>query len=206
MKEVTTESAWTYRIPAGVRVLFSPPKIDARQVELARQISRDYAGQELFLVCILKGSMHFFSDLARQLTLPVRYGYLGVSSYKGGADSSGTVEFTTDLQDSIEGRHVLLVDDIVDTGRTLRRVVERLRERGPASIKLATLLDKPSRRVVDVAIDYRGFTIPDEFVIGYGLDYGELYRNLPFIGVLENPAEAQASLRNLCGLPTGHRE
>ena len=177
-------------------MLFSAAEIDARRHELASQISRDYAGEELFLVCVLKGSMHFFSDLARDLTLPVRYGYLGVSSYHGAIESSGTVEFTTDLQEPIDGRHVLIVDDIVDTGRTVARVLKRLGERGPASTRLAALLDKPSRRVVDVSIDYSGFTIPDEFVIGYGLDYGELYRNLPFIGVLDNPAEAQASLRS----------
>ena len=199
MEEVPTESTPSHRILAGVRVLFSAAEIEARRGEIARQISRDYAGEELLLVCILKGSMHFFSDLARDLTLPVRYGYLGVSSYHGGTESSGTVEFTTDLQEPMDGRHVLIVDDIVDSGRTVACVLERLGKRGPASLRLTALLDKPSRRVVDVPIDYPGFTIPDEFVIGYGLDYGELYRNLPFIGVLENPAEAQTSLRSSDG-------
>ena len=168
-------------------VLISEEQIRRRCAALAAEISRDYVGKNLLLVCILKGSMHFFTDLARALTIPVEYSYLGVSSYHGDTESAGAVEFVVDLQESIEGRHVLLVEDIVDTGLTIQKVVERLANRDAASIKLVACLDKPSRRQVPVEIDYLGFTIEDHFVVGYGLDYGQRYRNLPHIAVLDDP-------------------
>jgi len=167
-----------------IRVLFTAEGIARRRREIAAEISRDYVDCDLVMVCILKGSMPFFVDLCREMSLPVRYEYVGVSSYFEGTESSGRVELTADLNESIEGKHVLLVDDIVDTGRTVRFLCNQLGGRNPASLKLAALLDKPSRRVVEVDIAYVGFTIPDEFVVGYGLDYKQRYRNLPYIGVL----------------------
>ncbi|MCZ6793882.1 MAG: hypoxanthine phosphoribosyltransferase [Planctomycetota bacterium] len=169
----------------GIRVLFTAEEIARRRAEIAAAISRDYAGDELLMVCILKGSMPFFVDLSRELTVPVRHDSIGVSSYFGGTESSGTVELVSDLSEPIAGKHVLLVEDIVDSGRTMKFVLDLLGERGPASLRLASLLDKPSRRQVDVEIGYVGFTIPDEFVVGYGLDHEQRHRNLPYIGVLD---------------------
>jgi hypoxanthine phosphoribosyltransferase len=168
-----------------VRPLITADRISARCRELGEQISADYDGKDLTLVCILKGSMTFFCDLARQIRIPMRVDTLQVSSYHSGTHSSGVVKFISDLSNPIEGRHVLLVEDIVDTGLTMSHLFEVLATRHPASLKLCSLLDKPSRRKVTVDIDYLGFTIPDEFVVGYGLDYGEFYRNLPDVSVLE---------------------
>lgn len=166
------------------RVLLSEQEIAARVDALAAAISRDYAGLHPTLVCILKGSMPFFVDLARRLTIPVRLDYLAVSSYEG-TQSSGVVRFTADLSESIEGRHVIVVEDIVDTGLTMSYLFDALRARHPASIEVAALLDKPSRRKVPVEIRYRGFEIEDVFVIGYGLDYEQYFRNIPYVAVLE---------------------
>ena len=169
-----------------IRVMLSAEQIAARVAELGQEITRDYAGKELTLVCILKGSMTFFCDLARSIDLPMRYDNLHVTSYHGGTTSSGVVKFVADLAHPIEGREVLLVEDIVDTGLTMSNLFEVLKTRRPKSLRVATLLDKPSRRLTPVEIGYTGFTIPDEFVVGYGLDYGEYYRNVPYVGVLES--------------------
>ena len=170
---------------AKIRVLIAEDEITAKIAELAAAISRDYAGKDLILVCILKGSMPFFVDLAREISIPVVYDYLGVSSYEGGTESTGVVRFQADLSENIGGRHVLLVEDIVDSGRTMSYLFDALAARRPASLKLVTLLDKPERRETPVEIAYTGFQIPNEFVIGYGLDYAQYYRNLPYVGVLE---------------------
>jgi hypoxanthine phosphoribosyltransferase len=169
-----------------VQVLISADKIAGRRRELAAQISQDYAGEELLLVCILKGSMVFFVDLAREITLPLRFDHIGVSSYSDSTTSTGRVELRTDLSESITGKHVLLVEDIVDTGLTLDFLRRHLADREPASLKVAALLDKPDRRQVEVDVAYTGFTIPNKFVVGYGLDYAGMFRNLPYIGVLES--------------------
>lgn len=168
-----------------IRELIGAAEIARRTTEIAAEITRRHQGSELVMVCLLKGSLPFFVDLAREVELPVRYDHIGVASYFDSTESSGEIELTADLTEPIQGRHVLLVEDIVDTGRTVHWVLERLRQREPATLELATLLDKPSRRVVDVRIDYVGFTVPDEFVVGYGLDFWQRYRNLPFVGVLE---------------------
>ncbi len=164
--------------------MVSAEQIAARVRELGAQISRDYAGRNLVLVCVLKGSFVFASDLARCIDLPLRIDFLGVRSYEG-TESSGVVQITQDLSRPIEHEDVLLVEDIVDTGLTVAHLMDLLRTRGPASIKVCALLHKPSRARMAVAVDYLGFTIEDRFVVGYGLDYGERYRNLPYIGVLE---------------------
>jgi len=190
-KSGTVRPSWTSESPMPdvakletVRELISAEEITRRRRELAGEIERDYGGEDLLLVCILRGSMVFFVDLAREIDLPLRFDYVDVSSY-GDGTSPGALELRADLREPIEGRHVLLVEDIVDTGRTARFLVDRLSARGPASLHVAALLDKPSRRVVDVEIAYCGFTIPDRFVVGYGLDWAQLYRNLPYIGVLD---------------------
>ena len=166
-------------------VLLSEAQIQAKVLELGGRISADYAGRELTLVSVLKGSLPFMADLMRSITIPVQIDLMEVSSYGGTAtESSGLVRILKDLSSSIDGRHVLIVEDIIDTGLTLNYLVRYLRGKNPASLKICTLLDKPARRLVEIAIDYRGFEIPDQFVIGYGLDYGEAYRNLRFVGVL----------------------
>jgi hypoxanthine phosphoribosyltransferase len=170
---------------APVRPMLTAEQIQTRIAELGQEISSAYAGQYPVLVCILKGAMPFFVDLSRAVTIPHTWDTLQVSSYHGGMASSGVVKFNADLSDPIEGRHVILVEDIIDTGRTVSYLLQTLSTRRPASIRVATLLDKPSRREVTVPIDFRGFEIPDAFVIGYGLDYGQFYRNLPYVGVLE---------------------
>ncbi len=164
--------------------LFSAAQVAERIKELGREITRDYAGNELVLVCVLKGSFVFAADLARALALPVRIEFFGVKSYGAATTSSGVVQITLDLAHPIEGRHVLVVEDIVDTGLTISYLGEQLRARGPASLKICSLLHKPARMQRPVTIDYLGFTIDDVFVVGYGLDYAERYRNLPYIGVL----------------------
>ena len=166
-------------------VLLTEEQIQAKVSELGARISSDFAGRELTLVSVLKGSLPFMADLMRAITIPVQIDLMEVSSYGGTAtDSSGLVRILKDLSSSIDGRDVLIVEDIIDTGLTLNYLVRYLRGKDPSSLRICTLLDKPARRLVEIAIDYLGFEIPDQFVIGYGLDYGERYRNLRFVGVL----------------------
>jgi len=166
-------------------VLLSEEQIQARIGELAAQISADYRGKDLLLVCVLKGGILFLTDLMRQLDIPHAIDFMAISSYGASTETSGVVRILMDLNTSIEGKNVLIVEDIVDTGHTLDYILRNLSTRRPASLKVCTLLNKPSRRVIEVPIHYVGFDIPNKFVIGYGLDYAELYRNLPFIGVLK---------------------
>ena len=168
-------------------VLITAESIARRVAELGEEISRDYAGKELMLICILKGANVFLADLVRQISIPVQYDFVAVSSYGADTKSSGVVRILKDLDDSVESKHVLVVEDIVDTGLTLRLsyLLENLRSRRAASVKVCTLLDKPVRRRVDVPVDYFGFKVQDQFVVGYGLDYQGKYRNLPYIGVLK---------------------
>jgi len=165
--------------------LISAEQLAARVSELAAQITREYEGRSLVLLCVLKGSFVFAADLARAIGMPVRVEFLGVRSYGDDTKSSGVVQITQDLTRPVDGDHILLVEDIVDTGLTLSYLREQLRSRNPASVKVAALLHKPARMQREVAIDYLGFTIDDVFVVGYGLDYAERYRNLPFLGVLD---------------------
>ena len=166
------------------RVLIPEDKVDERIAQLGEQISRDYAGRQVHLIGILKGSIFFICELAKRITVPVTMDFMSVSSYGAGTKSSGVVKLIKDLGEPIEGKDVLVVEDIIDSGHTLSYLLKNLSSRNPASIRLCTLLDKPERREVDVEVDYQGFSIPDEFVIGYGLDYDQRYRNLPYIGVL----------------------
>jgi len=166
-------------------ILVDEAAIEEKVRELGTRIAEDYRGRDLVLVSILKGALPFLADLMRQIQIPLALDFLEVSSYGEGTQSSGLVRILKDLANPIEGRHVLVVEDILDTGQTLAHVVAHLRSQQPASVRLCTLLDKPSRRIVPIEIDYKGFEIPDKFVVGYGLDYAERYRNLPFIGVLK---------------------
>jgi hypoxanthine phosphoribosyltransferase len=166
-------------------ILISEEEIQRRTHELAQQISRDYEGKDLLLICVLKGGIVFLVDLMRAMTIPHAVDFMATSSYGDATESSGVVRILKDLEKPIEGRHVLIVEDIIDTGHTLDYLTRILRERNPASLRVCTLLNKPDRREVDIPIDYLGFDIPNKFVIGYGLDYGEIYRNLPFVGVLK---------------------
>ncbi len=167
-------------------VLITSEQLSARISELGAEISRDYAGKELLVVCILRGGVIFMTDLVRQISVPLAFEFMAVSSYGSGARiSSGEVRITLDLNTSISGRHVLIVEDIIDSGRTLASVIDLLKTRDPASLYVCTLLDKSSRREVEVPLRYRGFEIEDKFVFGYGLDMDEFYRNLPFIGVVD---------------------
>ncbi len=168
-----------------LEILFDEQAIEQKVAELAAQISHDYAGKELLLVCILKGAAIFAADLIRHLTIPVALDFVHVSSYGSATVSSRTITVKKDIDMNIRGKNVLLADGIIDTGDTIKYLFERYRERGPASIKVAALLDKRSRRAVDVHLDYRGFEIPDEFVVGYGMDCGEKYRNLPYIAAVK---------------------
>ena len=166
-------------------VLITEDQIRTRVAELGSQITADNAGKSLTLVSVLKGSLPFMADLMRAIEIPVRIDLMEVSSYGGTAtESSGLVRILKDLSSPIDERDVLIVEDIIDTGLTLNYLIRYLRGKNPSSLRICTLLDKPARRLVEIPIDYRGFTIPDQFVVGYGLDYGEHYRNLPFIGVL----------------------
>jgi len=166
-------------------ILISEEQIRTKVAELGAQLSRDYEGRALTLVSVLKGSLPFMADLMRAITIPVTIDLMEVSSYGGTAtESSGLVRILKDLSASIEGRDVLIVEDIIDTGLTLNYLIRYLRGKAPASLRICTLLDKPARRLVEINVDYTGFTIPDQFVVGYGLDYGELYRNLRYVGVL----------------------
>lgn len=166
------------------RVLFSQEQLQKRVAELGAAIDRDYRGKEPLLVSVLRGSFIFMADLMRSITLPCTVDFMAVSSYGKDTTSSGQVKIVKDLTDSIEGQDLIVVEDILDSGNTLYYLLQLLQARHPASVRLCTLLDKPSRRVKPVEVDYTGFSIPDEFVVGYGLDYAERYRNLPYIGVL----------------------
>ena len=168
-----------------IRVLIPEEKVDQRIEELGKKISEDYAGRQIHMICILKGGVFFMCELAKRITVPVSLDFMCVGSYGDGTKSSGVVRIAKDLDESIEDKEVLIVEDIVDSGNTLYYLMDVLRKRNPASIRLCALLDKPDRRVKDVKADYLGFEIPDEFVVGYGLDYAQKYRNLPYIGVVE---------------------
>lgn len=168
-----------------IRVLISEQDVDARIEELGRQISEDYAGKQVHLICILKGSVFFMCELAKRITVPVTMDFMSVGSYGDGTKSSGVVKIAKDLDETLEGKDVIVIEDIIDSGRTLSYLLEVFAKRNPSSMKLCTLLDKPDRRVKDVKVDYVGFAIPDEFVVGYGLDYAQKYRNLPYIGIVE---------------------
>ena len=169
----------------NVKVMLSEEEVDKRIQEIGDQISKDYAGKQVHLVCVLKGGAFFMVELAKRITVPVSLDFMSVSSYGSDTKSSGVVKIVKDLDEPLNGKDVLVVEDIIDSGRTLSYLLEMLKDRKPASLKLYTLLDKPSRRVIDVDVDYTGFQIPDEFVVGYGLDYDQRYRNLPYIGIME---------------------
>ena len=166
----------------SVKVLLSEEEVNKRISEMGAQITKDYQGKTVHLVCVLKGGSFFMCELAKRINLPVSLDFMSVSSYGSDTKSSGIVKIVKDLDEPLVGKDVLVVEDIVDSGRTLSYLLEMLKDRKPASLKLCTLLDKPERRVVDVNVDYTGFKIPDVFAVGYGLDYDQIYRNLPYIG------------------------
>ena len=168
-----------------IKVLISEEEVDARIRELGEKISKEYEGKQIHLICVLKGGVFFMCELAKRITVPVSMDFMCVGSYGDGTKSSGVVRLAKDLDESIENKEVLIVEDIIDSGNTLYYLMDVLQRRKPASLRLCTLLDKPDRRVKDVKVDYTGFDIPDEFVVGYGLDYAQKYRNLPYIGVVE---------------------
>ncbi|MCR5271830.1 MAG: hypoxanthine phosphoribosyltransferase [Lachnospiraceae bacterium] len=168
-----------------IRVLVSEEDVDKRIEELGKKISELYGDETVHLICVLKGGVFFMCELAKRITSPVSMDFMSVSSYGSDTKSSGVVKIIKDLDESIQGKNVLVVEDIIDSGRTLSYLLEILKSRGPKTLRLCTLLDKPDRRVVNVDVDYVGFEIPDEFVVGYGLDYDQKYRNLPYIGVIE---------------------
>ena len=168
-----------------IRVLLSEEEVDAKIKQIGEQISKDYAGRQVHLVCVLKGGSFFMCELAKRITVPVSLDFMSVSSYGSETKSSGVVRIVKDLDEPLKGKNVIVIEDIVDSGRTLSYLLDMLKDRGPESLRLCTLLDKPDRRVVDVNVDYTGFQIPDKFVVGYGLDYDQRYRNLPYIGVVE---------------------
>ena len=168
-----------------VRVLLTEEEVDRRIQEIGDQINKDYEGKQVHLICVLKGGSFFMCELAKRITVPVSLDFMSVSSYGSATKSSGVVRIVKDLDEPLKDKDVLVVEDIVDSGRTLSYLLEMLKDRGPKSVRLCTLLDKPERRVVDVHVDYTCFEIPDEFVVGYGLDYDQRYRNLPYIGVVE---------------------
>ena len=166
-------------------MLLSEEEVDNKIKEIGEQISKDYEGKQVHLICVLKGGVFFMTELSKRITIPVSMDFMSVSSYGSDTKSSGVVKIVKDLDETLTDKDVIVIEDIVDSGRTLSYLLEMLRKRGPKSLKLCTLLDKPDRRVIDVDVDYTGFQIPDEFVVGYGLDYDQRYRNLPFIGVVE---------------------
>lgn len=168
-----------------IKVMLSEEEVNERIAVLGKQISEDYAGKQVHIIGILKGSVFFMCELAKRITVPVSMDFMSVSSYGDATVSSGVIRIAKDLDETLEGKDVLVIEDIIDSGRTLSYLLEVLAKRKPNSMKLCTLLDKPDRRVIDVDVDYVGFEIPDEFVVGYGLDYAQKYRNLPFIGVVE---------------------
>ena len=168
-----------------IKVLIPEEEVDAKIKEIGAMISKDYEGKEVHLICVLKGGVFFTCELAKRISVPVSLDFMSVSSYGSGTQSSGVVKIIKDLDEPLTGKHVLIVEDIIDSGRTLSYLVEILKQRGPADIKICTLLDKPSRRVKkEVVVDYTCFSIPDEFVVGFGLDYDQKYRNLPYIGAV----------------------
>lgn len=168
-----------------IKVLITEEEVDARIRELGEKISKEYEGKQIHLICVLKGGVFFMCELSKRITVPVSMDFMCVGSYGDGTKSSGVVRLAKDLDESIENKEVLIVEDIIDSGNTLYYLMDVLRQRKPASLRLCTLLDKPDRRVKDVHVDWTGFEIPDEFVVGYGLDYAQKYRNLPYIGVVE---------------------
>lgn len=165
--------------------MISKEEVEEKIKKLAKQINEDYAGKELLLICILKGSIFFTAELAKQLTVPAILDFMSVSSYGNDTISSKQVTIKKDLEEDIDGKEILIIEDIIDTGLTMKRLKEMLLERKPASLKVCALLNKTSRRVVPLEIDYIGFEIPDKFVVGYGMDYAQKYRNLPYIGIIE---------------------
>ena len=168
-----------------IKVLIPEEEVDAKIKEIGAMISKDYEGKEVHLICVLKGGVFFTCELAKRISVPVSLDFMSVSSYGSGTQSSGVVKIIKDLDEPLAGNHVLIVEDIIDSGRTLSYLVEILKQRGPADIKICTLLDKPSRRVKkEVVVDYTCFSIPDAFVVGFGLDYDQKYRNLPYIGAV----------------------
>jgi len=168
-----------------IKVMIPEQEVDAKIAELGQKISEDFAGESVHLICILKGSAFFVCELAKRITVPVSIDFMQVSSYGAETRSSGVVRLSKDLDEPLQGKNVIIVEDIIDSGRTLSHLVKLLGQREPKTLTLCTLLDKPSRRVVEVDVKYTGFRIPDEFVVGYGLDYDQRYRNLPYIGVIE---------------------
>ena len=168
-----------------VEVMLQEDVVDARIKELGEQISRDYAGESVHLICILKGSVYFTCELAKRITVPVTMDFMQCSSYGAETKSSGIVKIVKDLDEPIIDRNVIIIEDIIDSGRTLSHLKKLLAQRSPKSLKICTLLDKPDRRVVDVPVEYVGFQIEDKFVVGYGLDYDQQYRNLPYVGVVQ---------------------
>ena len=167
------------------RVLLSEEQLRQRVRELGEEISKEYAGKEILMIGVLRGAVMFMADLARAITVPVMIDFMAVSSYGTSTSSSGIVRILKDLDEEVAGKHVLIVEDIIDSGLTLSYLVDNIKSRQPASVRICTLLNKPERRKVDLEVNYNGFAVPDEFVVGYGLDYAEKYRNLPFIGILK---------------------
>lgn len=170
------------------KVLINEDDLKKRVRELGHEITQDYQNKELLVIGIFKGAVPFLADLIREIKIPLRYDFMAVSSYGSGMRSSGAVRILKDLETSVEDRHIIIVEDIVDTGLTLKYLKENLLRRNPLSLKIVTLLDKPERREVEIHPDYNGFIIPNEFVVGYGLDFNEIYRNLPYVGVLKPEA------------------
>lgn len=168
----------------SIEVMYSEEEVNKKILELGRQITEEFRGKEITMICILKGAAAFACELAKRIDLPVELEFMRCSSYGNETESSGVVKIDLDLDRPIRGKNVLIVEDIIDTGRTMSYLMDILHDRGPASLRLCALLDKPDRRVADVKIDYTGFVIPDEFVVGYGLDYAQKYRNLPYIGIV----------------------
>lgn len=169
----------------AVKILITEEQIQQRTQELGQQIAEDYRGKNLLLICVLKGGVMFLTDLMRRISIPHTIDFMAISSYGSATESSGVVRIIKDLDKPIEGKHVLIVEDIIDTGHTLDYLTRILNERQPASLRICTLLNKPDRREIDVPVDYIGFDIPNEFVFGYGLDIQEIYRNVPYVGVLK---------------------
>lgn len=168
-----------------ISVLIPEKEIEKRVCEIAEQISKDFEGKSITLICILKGGVMFLVDLAKRIRQNVEFDFMDVSSYGNGTESSGNIKINKDLENPIEGKNVVIVEDIIDSGRTLSYLYRYLKDKKPAALKICTLFDKPERRVFDIKVDYTGFEIPDEFIVGYGLDYAEQYRNLPYIGILK---------------------
>lgn len=167
------------------KILIEEKELQAKVAELGAKITEDYKGKDLLIVCVLKGAVVFTSDLMREIKLPLDIDFMAISSYGANTESSGVVRILKDLNTGINGRHVLIVEDIIDSGLTLAYLAENLKSRHPASVEICTILDKRERRIAELDIKYTGFVVPDEFVVGYGLDYAEKYRNLPYIAVLK---------------------